>query len=224
MSGCSRSFSVAEFFKDTPWLKVAPERLSTMILQPVYPRGGLLGGSAQVGTGKPSKLAALAAARKKAQEEKKRSADTERSHQDDGQAKATEPERLASKRKAEDTRSAADGYSQRKTVQVPQRSYPRREKLQPEPEPELSTEKATPLTSPETQQQGPKANAEDLKATPSVFAQTMLGRNIHTSPKMTGDNLLPLLYSKNLDATNNPFAGPSPDDIVTNAQSKGVRG
>src|ERR1700709_1407075 len=68
---CSKPFSFAEFFKDSPWLNIPPER-QTIFLAPLYPRGGLLGGSSD-GTPKMSKLQALAAARKKKAQEQKTS-------------------------------------------------------------------------------------------------------------------------------------------------------
>jgi hypothetical protein len=49
-----------DFFWDVPWLNVPESRLGTITMEPRYPSIGLLGGS---------KLAALAAARKKRQEE-----------------------------------------------------------------------------------------------------------------------------------------------------------
>lgn len=56
------------FFSDMPWLDV-PQHRTTTFLEPIRPRGGLLGGGD--GAPKMSKLQALAAARKKKTEEKK---------------------------------------------------------------------------------------------------------------------------------------------------------
>ena len=52
--------AAADWFKDVPWFNIPPEREGVILAEPVYPPLRLLGGSA-----KPSKLAALAAARKK---------------------------------------------------------------------------------------------------------------------------------------------------------------
>ena len=195
-----------------------------MILQPIYPRGGLLGGSSQGGTGKPSKLAALAAARKKAQEEKKRGAETQSAGQDGEQAKPIALlDRLTGKDTAPLAQNTTGDGTKGNGMQPLQRTYPRREKPRPEPEPEPVPE-PSPLEQVSTPvPEIPETKAEDVRATPSVFAQTMLGRTAHISQDVTEDNLLPLLYPIDVSQTNNPFAGPSPDDVVVNAQSKGVR-
>ena len=69
-SHCSVRLSASEFFKDCPWLNIPPERRGEILVEPLYPRGGLLGGSSTQGGGKPSKLAALAASRRKKENEK----------------------------------------------------------------------------------------------------------------------------------------------------------
>ncbi|KAI4097916.1 MAG: hypothetical protein LQ344_000188 [Seirophora lacunosa] len=68
---CRRnSFSLAHFFADAPWLDVPVDRQGEILIEPLYPRGGLLGGSSSQGGPKVSKLAALAAARKKKENER----------------------------------------------------------------------------------------------------------------------------------------------------------
>ena len=62
-------FSAADFFRDCPWLNIPSHRKSEILIEPLYPRLGLLGGAPENG-GKLSKLAALAAARKKKEGEK----------------------------------------------------------------------------------------------------------------------------------------------------------
>ena len=62
-SRCDGPFSVREFFKDAPWLNIPKDRRGEILIESIYPRGRLLGGSPSQ---KPvSKIAALAAARKK---------------------------------------------------------------------------------------------------------------------------------------------------------------
>ncbi|KAL1960364.1 hypothetical protein VTO42DRAFT_8324 [Malbranchea cinnamomea] len=63
-STCASPFSAREFFKDSPWLNVPTSRRAEILIEPLYPRLGLLGGASE-SSGKMSKLAALAAARKK---------------------------------------------------------------------------------------------------------------------------------------------------------------
>ncbi|KAL8656937.1 MAG: hypothetical protein Q9226_002426 [Calogaya cf. arnoldii] len=63
-------FSAQAFFADAPWRNVPPERQGEILIQPLYPQGGLRGGSFGAGDAKISKIAALAAARKKKENEK----------------------------------------------------------------------------------------------------------------------------------------------------------
>ena len=65
--GCDEPFSVREFFTDAPWLRIPKDRHGEILIEPLYPRGRLLGGSPSQ---KPvSKIAALTAARKKKENE-----------------------------------------------------------------------------------------------------------------------------------------------------------
>lgn len=58
--------SAASFFADCPWFQVPPERLATLTaVEPLFTPRGLLGGNPTAAEGKMSKVAALAAARKK---------------------------------------------------------------------------------------------------------------------------------------------------------------
>ena len=57
----------AGFWNDAPWGAISRDREAKIVIEPINPRGGLLGGS---GGGKTSKLAALAKARKAAAEKK----------------------------------------------------------------------------------------------------------------------------------------------------------
>lgn len=140
-------------------------------------------------------------------------------------------ERLGTKKKKLD-HDASDGGQQCATPNnmpstqslngpLPLRTYPKREKEKLEiPLEQISAPRQT--VSPEDQS---VLVAEDLRAIPSVFAQTMLGAHIsskHGQP--TGDNLFTLPYPGSSTSTNDPFAGPSPDDVVLQAQSKGSRG
>ncbi|EER41538.1 elongation factor Tu [Histoplasma capsulatum H143] len=66
---CPEPFSAADFFKDSPWLNIPTRRRADILIEPLYPRLGLLGG-AQETSGKVSKLAALAARKRKESERK----------------------------------------------------------------------------------------------------------------------------------------------------------
>ncbi|KAI9842889.1 MAG: Hsp70 suppressor, GTPase facilitates ribosomal subunit dissociation, partial [Thelocarpon superellum] len=72
------AFSAADFFQDSPWFNIPLACRGELISEPLCPHGGLLGGSSSGSKStKPSKLAALAEARKKKDEEKKTRVDKE---------------------------------------------------------------------------------------------------------------------------------------------------
>lgn len=219
-----RSFSAADFFADTPWLNVPQERLANILIEPVFPRGGLLGGSAAA---KPqSKLAALAAARKKAAEDKKRGAEPEQSSGGDGLGDGTGSTALLDRLNALKVGKPGDQDGANQTLSTTKpasRAYPKRQKLE-EPEPEPQPPEPEPAPTEPEKPQGP--TVEELSAPPSIFASTMLGSSSKASkprPAATTDSLAPfsLPYPHDSKQTNDPFAGPSPDDIVIKAQSKG---
>ncbi|OJD10113.1 translation elongation factor Tu, partial [Emergomyces pasteurianus Ep9510] len=62
-------FSAADFFKDSPWLNVPTYRKADILIEPLYAPLGLLGGAPEV-SGKVSKLATLAARKRKDSERK----------------------------------------------------------------------------------------------------------------------------------------------------------
>lgn len=223
----SRKLSAAEFFADTPWLEVPPERLSNILVQPMHPRGGLLGGSSS-GAKPQSKLAQLAAARKKAAEEKKAAEQGTvnglgPAAQDETAGSNALLDRLSSLKRP----APAGSEGQPATKTLPIRTYPKREKpTEPEPAPEPKQEAGPEKPVEPEKPRGP--TAKELTAAPSVFARTMLGAfadpPAHRRPSQatTEDiSLFTLPYPGVSDQTNDPFAGPSPDDVVIKAQSKG---
>lgn len=197
-------FKGIDFFHDTPWLRVPTQRLGTLKPDATHLRGGLLGGS-----GKPSKLAALAAARRKKEEEKK-AVETQN-------ITVSLLDRLGSKKSPQDQNqnTAAHGaleatpgneaVKERRTISL-------RPKTKPEPQMQLekTEECIAPSTLPEP---GP-----DLNAQPSTFAETMFGPRLGGTRDM--DRLTSLPVHRFSDQA---FAGPSPDDAVLIAQSKGLR-
>lgn len=223
--------STTSFFADTPWLNVPHSRLGNITIQPIFPPGGLLGGSSKP----PSKLAALAAARKKAAEEKKQKA--EPANEDvvmgdtEGASSSAMFDRLSALRKHTTTDPSAPPQSTKDAAfALPVRTYPGRPPKPASPEPTTQTlspapvEEAMELARP----QGP--TAEELTATPSTFAQTMLGGSTATpfskssSSGKTSEtsSLFTLPYPEDKDArrTKDPFEGPSPDDVVLKAQQQ----
>ena len=197
------------FFKDTPWGSVPSSRLAKLTAFPTVPRGKLLGGS--------SKLAALAAKRKKQEAEKATAAAPNESSQADRSVSLLD--RLGSR--AEGTASEGE-----KPVAPRNLAFPSRQK------PPASLEKMD-IDIPEAEVVQSLPPKEDMRGSPSIFAQTILGNGQqhqdgvmlsevdgagHVSDR---DNKfqLPYLMDQNY-MKDRPFQKPSPDDIVLRAQHK----
>lgn len=199
---CSKPFSCADFFGDMPWLNVPKERQGTFIA-PLYPRGGLLGGSSD-GAPKMSKLQALAAARKKKAQEQKSS----------GSSGVEKP-------MADLTLNPGAEKAPTSPTKTTPRGFPIRKRKDSNPH-----EKATkPKHVEQEAEPAPDISIEDPaldQAEPSAFANTMFSSPSPATPRSHTSELFSLPYSNNTAPTTaDPFAGPSPDDVVIAAQSKG---
>lgn len=216
-STCTRKrpFSALEFFEDTPWFNVPQERLGHIVIESMRPRGRLLGGS-----GKPSKLAALAAARRKAaQEDKAKSGVAASSNSADAARQTADPtaelDALHISSPHDSSRSSTGSVLQQPaSVSSPPPS---------QSAPELGRQYREPMAASRAESEAGSVirllNVDDIKAVPSAFARTMLGED---QGRMTEDNIESLRYLNALPSTNtDPFAGPSPDDVVLKAQAKG---
>jgi elongation factor 1 alpha-like protein len=216
-----------DFFQDTPWGRVPQHRIGGLFQIPTQPLGGLLGG-----TSKPSKLAILAAARKKKEEEKRQS-ETGTTPEESSRTISL-LDRLGSKKdigrpsaptlnKPEQRRAEPE----QPTFTVPARAKRQSSHIQEAP---VKPTEASEVTEPP-----PKRRAiQDLRAPPSAFAQALLGYlgsdggavlDLQSAVSTNGplrslSFTLPFLDSVEQFPTS-PFAGPSPDDIVLAAQSKG---
>ncbi|TLD32256.1 elongation factor tu gtp binding domain-containing protein [Venturia nashicola] len=206
--------SAAEFFQDVPWGQVPISRLATLSHRPMYPGGGLLGGS--------SKLAKLAALRKqKEQKNQAASLDT-----DAGRSIAILDRLSVKKENDKDISTALHNTS----LDKPKPTFPIRQKRAASPirEPEPKQEETPPP---------PSVPKSELLALPSVFAQTIFGQetpcaggaSLDTShPSQRGERrtsdafTLPFMNNPEF-MKHSPFSGPSPDDIVLRAQSKGIK-
>lgn len=201
-----RSDLSKDFFSDTPWLKVAPERLSTMKLVSTSPRGGLLGGS-----GKPSKLAALAAARRKREEE--------------NQALANKNENLAPDRTISLLDQLGNNNGKGNDAE-PASTHRERRNLSFRPAPKQETKVEEPSNKvQETEKVEPATIVPDVKGTPSTFAMTMFGPRM-AAESFTADTPVNKANSSILIhefPSDKAFASPSPDDVVLNAQAKGIK-
>ena len=221
--------SAADFFSDLSWHRIPTHRRSMMV-EECERRGGLLGGSS-----KPSKLAALAAARKKKEEQKAAAATASTAADQTATAKAVALlDRLGSKpsvTKDQEKPSSIvppTGSSGSNSETSRLKGFPLRKKpteTQPEPPP--------PAPEPVPEEPEPKRKIIEVpRAAPSGFAAILVGtstprNNAIDSPprgRRREDSLLSSLYSHNFDlSAHNPFADPSPDDMVLNAQAKGSR-
>lgn len=206
---CLKPFSFADFFQDTPWLQV-PTARQTVFIDPIYPQGGLLGGSSD-GAPKMSKLQALAAARKKKTQEQRGNGN---SVGENSMASLDNNLGLGGAKETVLTRSAL--------LQKPStRAFPLRKRIgshqdENPPRKGVAVDKA---------ESNPPATLEDVpsigQAEPSDFANTMFSSHSQTS-QQPPTNLFTLSFATGITSTAaNPFAGPSPDDIVIAAQSKG---
>ncbi|KAI9726732.1 MAG: Hsp70 suppressor, GTPase facilitates ribosomal subunit dissociation [Chrysothrix sp. TS-e1954] len=214
------------FFWDTPWLRVAPERLSNMSLERQPVRVGLLGGSAQVGSGKPSKLAALAATRRKAAEEKKKSQATEptANKRDDMNASVQQLDKLDLQSKPS-TRANGEAHSDgcgMSTHESQQPSEPRtyRRKNREEPKDQVMEEAPEPERPAKKHKPEPEITFED-DSQPSRLAWSIFGDLSLPWPARPPDKPLFTLCNPSRPAgTKDPFSGPSPDAVVLSAQSR----
>ncbi|EFR04974.1 elongation factor 1-alpha 3 [Nannizzia gypsea CBS 118893] len=223
---CSSHFSARDFFKDSPWLNIPPHRKADILIEPLYPRLGLLGGSSSEKPGKMSKLAALAAARKKKEAEKQ---------QAQQQGEVGGPAEEANKPLSLRDRLAGGGKSRTPTPpssrslsalrglsRTPKNEQP--QAVEPVEGAGISQQTVPKETQQEQAQK--EANApepvEKLAAGPSDFAAIIIGGK--DKPGEPTSSVSPRAYNlfnfvvHDLTEVYN-FAEPSPDDIVINAQN-----
>jgi len=177
----------------------------------------LLGGSGA--TGKPSKLAALAAARKKKENDKTGAPQATQSDSKPTQSSAVSLlDRLGTK-DVPNTAPVAPSESAIEARALP-RSYPVRKRRSPSP--------PIKVQAPPSQDEASEDQDKEMKLVrsgASIFAQILCGKSNTTrrpSSASSPDALATLYGSVDHILDANPFAGPSPDDIVAQAQSKGL--
>ncbi|KAL1970010.1 hypothetical protein VTN77DRAFT_6415 [Rasamsonia byssochlamydoides] len=222
----SAHFSAADFFRDAPWLNIPPHRQAEIRIEPLYPRLGLMGGNPQ-SEGKVSKLAALAAARKKKESEKKEVEKTTPSHPED-EAPSTERkpglsllERLSGSKEPRPV-SKAGGLAALKARRTPSVDVEK-----PKEEISVSTTPSLGEKGP-AERPGEQQPSVNLRASPSTFATIIVGDGTRpsTEPSHLCRKTFDVMKVYGQDLTEAfDFAGPSPDDVVLNAQSasKGLK-
>jgi elongation factor 1 alpha-like protein len=184
------------YFDDMPWCNVPQDR-QTIFIEPDRPRGGLLGGAEE--PPKMSKLQALAAARKRKNEEKK------------------EHERVTKGIKTLSLADQKENKPPRRQALKPPTITPVETPVEPEPVP-------VPQPEPEPAKEDfyKKLLAEmpiiPPRARPSAFAQTLCGS---APAKPQQPEFFPMPYTRSPFFNAKAFAEPSPDQIVLAAQAKG---
>ena len=216
ISSCSNPVSAKQFFADCPWLSIPAHRSADILIEPLYPRGGLLGGASRA-TPKMSKLATLAAARKKKENERPTKEPAK-----SGSNSVALLDKLGTKIRPDNSSSLSESAqntqeSQAMPSSASTRRYPSRKKP---PSPDKPTAKhfvqLDESFAPKDESVAPRI------AMPSLFALTMLGSAQDasaTSIPNTKYNAFQCFSDVGVPGSN-PFAGPSPDDIVSNAQSR----
>lgn len=232
----SAHFSVADFFRDCPWLNVPVHRKADIMVEPLYPRLGLLGGAPK--EGKLSKLAALAAARNKNKEDIKVEMPLEASSKPQPERLEASPkppgtpsltERLARDPKPHKACEASGGL-RRLGKLGPSSPSPAQKKTHPEPpQAALAPESVPAGQATEEKKEDleenpePQQNLPDMRASPSMFASAIVGdalKSEQAEPSHLRSNSVDLLKIYGQEhAEPFDFAGPSPDDVVLNAQN-----
>lgn len=204
-------------FWDTPWLGAPLANQSVLVGPPRV--GGLLGGSS--GGAKPSKLQALAAARKN-----KRAGDKKESESGtDSLSQPATPSGPAPVAKKDDIKLDIRLLSRRGTRPGPDQSRGETSSQSPDVTEGRTTDKTQPSNT-ETEQSSdslPKPEVEPCVmpevTRPSPFAATLFGPSDNAP---TPQNY-PLPYTAAPSFSAKPFLQPSPDDVVLAAQSQGSR-
>ncbi|KAI1741626.1 hypothetical protein F4680DRAFT_56238 [Xylaria scruposa] len=203
-----------EFFHDMPWLDIPNER-RTLFIEPPRPPGGLLGGS-----GKMSKLQALAAARKKKAEEQK-----SENRKLESQETISPPIRTALETLKEPNKRTSSGLAERLSSRQDAKPLPIHTKIQTHLASDttaehLNTVATQPYMSDLSTTKDPSLDA--LIAAPSTLALTLFGSSTSRStPVPRKQQCYELPYMRFLASSNaDPFSEPSPDDVVLAAQSK----
>lgn len=207
----ARPFSFSDFFKDMPWLNVPKDRQAVFIA-PLYPRGGLLGGSSDDAP-KMSKLQALAAARKKKAQEQKLN----------GASGMERPmAELSLSDRANCSADKIESPMATSTMKQSSRGFPLRKRKNSDPHeiPAKPVSRMEQMSNSDDNANTALLSLELDQAEPSAFASTMFNSKDRSSPSRS-INLFTLPYSASpTPPATNPFAGPSPDDVVIAAQSK----
>ena len=220
---CPGRYTAADFFQGISWLNVPKSRLANITIEPLYTRGGLLGGNPDNGAPKVSKLAALAASRKRKENEAKAGGGASSSVallDKLGNKKSSDQARSAELLRPLDKGDILERKPSKTTANIPVRSYPSRRRRSATPpkdqtKPEKSAEKRTDEKT---------VRPDRIFSTPSPFAATLFGSKINRPDLSAAATSQSTLFESSLvfgyqHTEPNAFSGPSPDDVVAKAQS-----
>ena len=190
-------FSAVDFFKDSPWLKISEHRKAEIIIEPRHPRPRLLGGATNAG--KPSKLAVLAA--------KRRQKESQSQYTEHSTTSNTKESYVSSLRRLRITQSP---QLKPESVAATQRPEAEEEASETEKDALETVQEGTGEPDLEETLESPR----DLRAPPSAFASIMITYDTGSHNTSPTD-----LFSSKAGFKSFNFAEPSPDDVVTKAQS-----
>lgn len=201
-----------DFFWDVPWGAIPLHRSGNITLDPPLLKIGLLGGS--------SKLAALAAKRRKEREEALMGTVTKTDNDID--AAITMLDTLSAQGKQDAMPSLASGHKDREHTARALR-YPIRRHQTPQP----SCEEAPKLVEPEQISVQPAivVDCPAQRASASKFAFTLCGPDNAPTQPLHESHTFPAPYASesHYDSVK-AFEGLSPDDVVRAAQAKSAGG
>ncbi|KAL8909493.1 MAG: hypothetical protein Q9207_000173 [Kuettlingeria erythrocarpa] len=219
---------MAHFFVDAPWLNIPVERQGEILIEPLYPRGGLSGGSSNQGGPKVSKLAALAAARKKKENDTEGRMESQQPNSSVAllrKLKNQDPDVESTERKGSNpTQKHAASTEIKEPLSLKPRKYPTRRRRSSHDKTsalDIAQAPASPTGAKEDHAEKPNEQPLPLAA-PSTFARAMIGPQQGSRTPFVETYQMPILSvpsSFGSSTKKDPFAGPSPDDIVTKAQT-----
>lgn len=216
---CSGSFSVADFFKDSPWLKVPKDRLGEIIIEPLNPRGRLLGGASKQEGAPKTKLAALAAARRKKETQRSENGQHATSSVALLDKLGGKSQEVQANKNLPSPHETLNKDVAEQTTNVQLRKYPTRKLANQGSEQKgVGFEDSGPRTEAVSQADVVERRETTPAATPSIFAQTMLGFSANAQGPDT-DRSDDYALQNPESHTEFDFSGPSPDDVVLKAQS-----
>jgi elongation factor 1 alpha-like protein len=213
--------SAKGFFNDCPWFGIPPHRHANILIEPLYPRLGLLGGSPSTATdGKMSKLAALAARRRQKENEKALARGGDKVQPQEKQTSSFSGSRNPQSSPSEPPeRTCMNDGTETNNLDSTKDflpSNPVANLVRCEPQLRSVEVRADSTNSPASLEP-PTA----VRANPSPFAVTIMARDlsaVDTGSNVANDFASAMSFTSPR-AKPFDFTDPSPDDVVTKAQS-----